>query len=127
MLIVDDEPHVRTYNRMLLAGLGVTQVWEAGSGAEGIAKYTEHRPSVVLMDVNMPAMTGEVMMTRLAEIDPAVSVIVMTSDSQGRTVRAFLALGAIGYVLKHTARECATASLAEALDSLVVAEGEAEK
>ena len=118
-LIVDDEAHVRAYTRMLLALLGVTTVWEAGSGADGLKLYLEHRPSVVLLDVNMPVMLGDVMMARLMAIDPAVAVIVMTSENNNGVVRIFQELGAIGYVLKHVARAQAVAMIGEALDTLL--------
>ncbi len=123
-LIVDDEPHVRTYTRLLLNGLGVTKVWEAGGGAEALALYFEHRPAVVLLDVNMPGMPGDVMMTRLMAIDPTVAVIVMTSENNNGIVRFFQELGAIGYVLKHVPRAQATKLIGEALDSLL--EGDEE-
>lgn len=118
-MIVDDEAHVRTYTRLMLNSLGVTMTWEASSGAEGLRYYLEHRPSVVLMDVNMPVMPGDVMMARLTAIDPAAAVIVMTSENNSGIVRYFQELGAIGYVLKHLPREKAIVMLAEALDSLL--------
>jgi DNA-binding NarL/FixJ family response regulator len=119
VLIVDDEAHVRMYSRLMLKALGVTTIWEAGTGADGLALYLEHRPSVVLMDVNMPTMTGDVMMARLTAIDPDAAVIVMTSESQAGVVNFFQELGAIGYVLKQLPREKAMAMIAESLDCLL--------
>lgn len=119
VLIVDDESHVRAYTRLLLASLGVTKVWEAGSGAEGLALYLQHQPAVVMMDVNMPVMSGDVMMARLTAMDPAVAVIVMTSENNTGVVRYFQELGALGYVLKHVPREQAQKMIGEALDCLL--------
>jgi len=122
VLIVDDEPHVRTYTRLLLASLGVTTVWEANGGAEGLALYLQHQPAVVLLDVNMPVMSGDVMMARLAAIDPDAAVIVMTTENNAGIVRFFQELGAVGYVLKHLPREQVSRMLAETLDGLLATE-----
>jgi DNA-binding NarL/FixJ family response regulator len=119
VLIIDDEPHARAYVRLILSALGVTTVWEAGNGAEGLALYGQHRPSLVMLDLNMPVMAGDVTMSRLGAIDPDVAVIVMTSENGLRTVRLFQELGAIGYVLKQSSREQATRMIQEALDSLL--------
>jgi len=118
-LVIDDEAHVRKYVRVLLASLGVTTVWEAGSGAEGLELYQQHQPSVVLLDVNMPVMKGDIVMGKLCEIDPHVAVIVVTSESQIGVVRTFQQLGAIGYVLKHAPREVALKMIGEVLEALV--------
>lgn len=126
-LIIDDESHVRRYVGMLLASLGVTTVWEAGSGAEGLMLYEEHQPSVVMLDVNMPVMKGDAVMKELCELDPAVAVIVMTSESQIGVVRIFQQLGAAGYVLKHAPREVATKMIGEVLDALLAGGDEAEE
>ncbi|MCX6956567.1 MAG: response regulator [Verrucomicrobia bacterium] len=124
-LIIDDEAHARKYVRLLLESLGVTTLWEAGSGAEGLALYAEHQPSVVLLDVNMPVMKGDVVLTKLCEIDPHAAVIVMTSESQIGVVKTFQQLGAIGYVLKHVPRETAVKMIGEVLGALVGGDEEA--
>ncbi len=118
-LIVDDEPHVRMYLRLILQTLGVTTTWEAKSGAEGLSLYLAHQPSVVLLDVNMPVMSGDVMMARLTAIDPEAAVIVMTSEVNSGLVRYFRDLGAIAYVVKHAPREEAQKNIGEALDLLL--------
>lgn len=121
-LIVDDEPHVRMYSRLMLKALGVTTVWEAGSGGEALEMYLKHQPSFVMLDVNMPIMTGDIMMARLTAIDPDAAVLVMTSENNNGVVRFFQELGAIGYILKHMPRERALETIAEAIDGLIETE-----
>jgi DNA-binding NarL/FixJ family response regulator len=101
VLIVDDEPHVRAYLRMVLQKLGVSTAWEAGSGDDALALYANHRPDAVLFDVNLPYMKGTVVLHRLLELDPDAAVVMVTSDQSGETVRATSELGAIGYLLKQ--------------------------
>ncbi|MBI5381540.1 MAG: response regulator [Opitutae bacterium] len=117
-LIVDDEPHVRVYLRMLLRSLGVTQVWEASDGKQAVELYTEHRPAVVLLDMVMPHVGGTQTLRDLQAIEPDVPVVVVTSQSSLKIVEEMHQLGAIAYLLKHTPREQMMKTLTEALDSL---------
>ena len=119
VLIVDDEPHVRSYLRMVLGALGVTEVWEAADGSDAIGLFQEHQPAVVLLDVNMPLLSGDETLRRLTTLDPGAAVIVVTSQNDFTTVKRFQELGAMGYVLKHVRREQITATLEELLDSLL--------
>jgi len=118
-LIVDDESHVRSYLRLVLAALGVTAVWEAADGAEGLALYEQHRPAVVLLDVNMPVMSGERMLEELTQLDPAAAVIMVTAQNEHETVKRFARLGAMGYLLKHLPKDELSRQLAEMLECLV--------
>jgi DNA-binding NarL/FixJ family response regulator len=63
--------------------------------------YQEHKPGVVLLDVNLPCMTGTEILRRLLVIDPDAAVIVVTSDQSGDTIREVSQLDAMGYVLKQ--------------------------
>ena len=95
-LIIDDEPHVRIFVRLLLREVGITQTWEAADGAQGVALATEHQPELVVLDVNMPVMTGLEALEQLAKQDPDLPVIMLTSESAMKTVQEALRLGAIG-------------------------------
>src|SRR5581483_10861676 len=57
VLIVDDEPLVRTLMHDALAAVGY-QVIEAGDGVEALQLIAQHDPSVVLLDMGMPVMDG---------------------------------------------------------------------
>jgi CheY-like chemotaxis protein len=117
-LIADDEPHVRAYLRLILRSLGVVSVWEAGDGSQALKLYEERRPDVVLLDVNMPVMSGDVVVDTLVRNFPEAAVIVVTSQSEHRLIKRFADLGVIGYVLKQQPREQVTEMIAEALDLL---------
>ncbi len=118
-LVVDDEPHVRAYLRLILSALGVSEIREAAGGIEGLELYQKYQPSIVLLDVNMPHVSGQETLSRLNEIDPNAVVVVVTSKNEITTVREFQALGASGYVLKHGAREVVTSTIEEILDTLL--------
>ena len=122
-LIVDDEAHARVYTRLLLTALGVKKVWEASGGAEALVLFSEHQPTVVVMDINMPMMAGDGLMAKLLAMDPELAVIVFTSESDIKTVRRFQEMGAIGYLLKQSPRDQVTELLGATLDSLIDDDG----
>ena len=80
-------------------------VGEAASGEEAVRLATEHQPDVVLMDLNLPGMSG-VEATRLvlrASPDTAVLVITMVEDDDA--IVSAVDAGARGYVLKGAGQE----------------------
>src|SRR5688500_5686039 len=93
-LIVDDEQHARTYARLLLKELGVTTFWEAGDGLQAIALFEQHRPEIVLLDVNLRMMTGLQVLQQMMQSRPEVPVIVLSSENAMTTVNEALRLGA---------------------------------
>lgn len=117
-LIVDDEPHVRTFLRLVLKELGIEQTWEAGDGAQALAEIEQHRPDLVLLDVNMPVIDGLEVLKRTKQLHPDLPVIVVTSESALKTVREAVRLGASSYVLKHRPKNEVVQALGGALDAL---------
>lgn len=80
ILIVEDTEDNRQILRDLLGMAGYTLI-EAGDGAEGVAKAAEHRPDLILMDIQMPVMDGYEA-TRHIKADPAlksIPVVAVTS------------------------------------------------
>src|SRR5580658_6188045 len=74
-LIVDDEAHVRVLLVALLKQLGVKTVWEAVDGTAGIAQAALHNPEVVLLDINLPEISGLDVLTKLKAEHPNIPVI----------------------------------------------------
>ncbi|MBL0898563.1 MAG: response regulator [Reyranella sp.] len=80
ILIIEDTEDNRQILRDLLGMAGYTLV-EAGDGAEGVAKAAEHRPDLILMDIQMPVMDGYEA-TRRIKADPvlkSIPVVAVTS------------------------------------------------
>jgi two-component system, chemotaxis family, chemotaxis protein CheY len=117
-LIVDDEAHVRTFLRLLLRELGITQTWEADDGAAAVEQALAHKPDLVLLDINLPVMTGLQALAKLRQVAPEIPVVMVTSQSALTTVREAVRLGAAGYVLKHTPKAQTLAALREVIDGL---------
>lgn len=117
-LIVDDEPHVRVFLRLLLKELGIETIWEAADGGEALVMAAHHDPELVLLDVNLPVMNGLEVLQKLGVQHPDTPVIMVSSQSAMKTVLDCVKLGAVAYVLKHSPRAEALKLLREALDSL---------
>jgi CheY-like chemotaxis protein len=98
VLVVDDEPHVAGLLRELLGALGHT-VQLAPTAADALQFVPEFRPDVVLLDLSLPDMPGEVALARLRETTPGVPVIIMTGHDP-ELARDMLAHGAFDYLLK---------------------------
>ena len=110
-LIVDDEPIARKVLREELEAIGgVEIVGEADSGPMALHKIVESRPDLVLLDLEMPAMSG-LEVVRNLKGGPHVPVIVVVTAYDQFALRAFEA-GAIDYLLKPVAQE----RLAEAIE-----------
>ena len=106
LLIVDDHPVVRDGLRGIFAAEdGFDVVGEAQDGAEAIARATELKPDVVLMDLRMPAMGGVEAIARLRETVPPARVLVLTTYDADHDVLPAIEAGATGYLLKDAPRD----------------------
>jgi YesN/AraC family two-component response regulator len=116
ILLVDDESHIRKYVSLILKQLGSPVIIEAGNGQEAIAAYQAEKPKLVLLDVNMPHMDGIEALRKLKEIDPACTVIMLTSLANRDTVERALEAGATSYIRKDTSKEEIAKALVEIID-----------
>ncbi len=117
-LIIDDEPHVRVYLRMLLKQLGITEILEAGDGEKALELVHTHNPDLVLLDIRMPGKSGPFVMGDIHAAKPNLPVIVVTAQVALKSVQEMHSMGAISYILKHTPRDQMVKMLTEAIDSL---------
>lgn len=100
-LLVDDHELVRTGFRMILEGeADLEVVGEAGTGEEGIDLARRLKPDVVLMDVNLPGISGIEATERLTRSGSPMRVIVVTMQDQQPFPKRLLEVGALGYVTK---------------------------
>jgi DNA-binding NarL/FixJ family response regulator len=104
VVIVDDDPLVRSGLAMILGGSpDIEVVGQAGDGLAGLEVVEHHRPDVVLMDIRMPLMDGiEATTALVAREDPPAVIVLTTFDADDYVLRA-LAAGASGFLLKDTA------------------------
>lgn len=115
ILIIDDEPHMRSYFGLLArTTLGGPEILEAGDETEGLARYAEARPDLVLLDVNLIGTSGLDLLAKLLRLDPGANVVMLTAVSLRRSIEEARALGAKGYILKDSGEDEVGAALLEA-------------
>ncbi len=102
VFIVDDHSFFRAGLRSLLVEHGFEVVGEAGSGEAALPLIERRRPDVVVMDLNMPEMSGAEATRRICERSPAPAVLVLTVSTGQRDVIEALEAGAAGYLLKDS-------------------------
>lgn len=99
--LVDDDPMVRTGLRFILGGEDDLAVaWQAGDGAEALARLAEHPVDVMLLDLRMPGTDGLATLQALAGTPRRPRVLVLTTFNTDEHVVAALRLGADGFLLK---------------------------
>ncbi|MFC0108473.1 response regulator [Kibdelosporangium aridum] len=105
VLLVDDQALIRAGFRALLAAEDdITVIGDAADGATGVSLARQHRPDVVLLDVQMPVMDG-IEATRQIASDPAladVHVVILTNYGFDEYVFNALRAGASGFLVKDT-------------------------
>jgi CheY-like chemotaxis protein len=117
VIIADDEPSLRILVRATV-GTDDYNVVEACDGDEAWSLIQEHRPSVVLLDVQMPGRTG-LEILRAIKSDPnltATRVILLTASAQESDIRAGLVAGADAYLTKPFSPRDLLSRLDEALE-----------
>jgi DNA-binding NarL/FixJ family response regulator len=101
ILVVDDHPIVRAGLRRLLAAQTEMEIWEAASGKEALSVFKEHRPTLVILDLNLPGIGGLEVIARMKIADPGARVLVLSMHNDQVHVTRALQAGAAGYVSKN--------------------------
>jgi CheY-like chemotaxis protein len=97
VLVVDDDDAIRDAVRDVLEAEGIA-VETATDGADALAKVSEKRPRLVLLDMRMPVMDGWGFASALRELGMDLPVVVMTAAADAKRWAA--EIGAIGVVAK---------------------------
>jgi DNA-binding NarL/FixJ family response regulator len=126
VVIADDHPVFRDGLAGLLADLGAEVVATVGDGQAAVDAVAAHQPDVVLMDIQMPGMSGLAATERVRRDHPGTAVLVLTMSADPATIQAALRAGALGYLLKEASRDDIEDALrAVARGQLVVGTGAA--
>jgi DNA-binding NarL/FixJ family response regulator len=110
-LVEDSQQLRRQLKHMLGRAPGVKCVCDCGSAEEALEKIPAAAPDVVLMDVNLPGISGIGCTARLKQLIPTLQVIMLTVYEDGENIFNALKAGACGYLLKRS-------SPAEILDAV---------
>jgi len=103
-LIVDDSSVMRKIVERSLrqAGIEITQVLEAGNGAEALGVLRDNAVDLILCDINMPVMDGLEFVKQLSTVEKSrgIPVVMITTEGSETHVVQALSAGARGYIRK---------------------------
>jgi two-component system cell cycle response regulator DivK len=118
ILVVEDHEDNRRMLRDLLTNAGF-EMLEAVTGTDGVAMAKEHRPDLILMDIQLPGIDGYEATRRIkAETTlGAIPVIAVTSYALSGDAKKALAAGCAGYVTKPYSPRALLAMIREHLTS----------
>ncbi len=112
VLIADDHPIVRQGMQMLLEvqdDIEIVGVVEDGGKAVALAEKT--RPTVALLDLNMPDMDGISATQAIQQASPETQVVILTSHHEDAMVFPAIKAGALSYLLKSTSPDDVVAAI----------------
>jgi DNA-binding NarL/FixJ family response regulator len=98
--VVDDHSFFRSGLIRLLRLSGVEVVGEAADGEAAVRLVAETAPDVIVMDLNMPGVSGIEATRRLVQESPVTKVLILTVSAEEADVTSAILAGASGYVLK---------------------------
>jgi DNA-binding NarL/FixJ family response regulator len=102
VLLVDDHDLFRTGLKTLLEEQGIRVVGEAANGQTALRLVSELAPEVVIMDLNMPGLSGVATTREVTSLSPLTRVVVLTISSDDNDVMDAVMAGACGYLLKDS-------------------------
>ena len=106
VLIADDHPIVRRGLLQIVADQpDMTVVADTGDGREALRLIDQHSPDVLVLDMNMPGLSGLEVLSQLREQPRKLAVLVLSVHPAGELARRVLKAGAAGYLSKDTAPE----------------------
>ena len=104
IVLADDHSVVRSGLRMLLEAEPDIEVLAEAGDVDAARRYTlGHKPTVLVLDLNMPGGSSLEAIPKIPELSPGTSVVVLTMQEDPAFAREALRAGARGYVLKHAA------------------------
>lgn len=102
VLMVDDHPIVLSAITNIVSKSDDFEVYTAHSGAEALALYEQHKPDIVLCDINLDAHMSGIELTQRLVATYGARVVVFSSHTDHGTITSAIEAGAQGYITKGT-------------------------
>jgi DNA-binding NarL/FixJ family response regulator len=100
VLIVDDHPIMRLGIASIVTNGGMEVLGQAGSGGEAIIMHKRLLPTVTLMDLRLPDMSGVEAIRQIRKHAPRAKIVVLTTYEGDEDILQALDAGASGYLIK---------------------------
>ncbi len=100
ILIVDDVVVMRSLLRSALVSFGYHDINEASCGEDALTMLQQGGYSFVLLDINMPGISGMRTLERIRQIDDDIFVVMVSSHSTAENVKQAIENGVNGFIVK---------------------------
>jgi DNA-binding NarL/FixJ family response regulator len=106
IVIVDDHKLVReTWALILNSELSFEVIAQCETGEEGVTVAKEHRPDIVIMDINLSGINGFEATSQIRKFSPGSKILGVSMHTQPTYVKQMIQKGAMGYVTKNSTKE----------------------
>jgi DNA-binding NtrC family response regulator len=116
ILLVDDEVHALRGYEMLLLAEGMANILACQSGQEALLSLSQREVTCILLDLVMPGMGGEDLLSMVTQDYPEVPVIVITATNDAETAVRCMKAGAFDYIVKPVDRTKLVTAVKRAFD-----------
>lgn len=114
VMLVDDHALVRAAVRQAIAGPDLELVAEAASAEEALELALKARPDVILLDIDLPGMSGVQLVRELAPRLPETRIVMLTVSTSERDLVEAIRYGAVGYLTKDLSPEALSTAVRDA-------------
>jgi len=105
VMVVDDHPMWRDSVARDLADAGYEVIAAVGDGAQAVRVGTSLRPDVVVLDLQLPDLSGVEVITALCKDETPVRILVLSASGEHQDVLDAVKAGATGYLVKSAGRD----------------------
>lgn len=121
LLIVEDEKIERESLKAMVQefNLPITSVLSADNGEDGLQKYYEEQPDIIMTDIDMPLLGGLDMIEKIRKKDSRVTCLVLTSYDYFSYAQKAIQLDVEDFIVKPADKEAVRKSLTQALETLI--------
>jgi DNA-binding NarL/FixJ family response regulator len=101
VMLVDDQTMIRQgFGYVISLQTDMTIVGEASDGKEAVVKAREYMPDVILMDIQMPIMSGIEATREIIKQNPTTKIVILTTFDDQEYIYQGIRAGAVGFLLK---------------------------
>jgi len=93
-------------------------IYSAKDGAEGLEMYREHRPDIIITDIQMPVMDGIEMSRRILDENPSAVIVITTAFNEKPYIDKAAEIGVFEYLKKPVVKEDLTLTLRKCAERL---------
>jgi len=111
VMLVEDHGLVRSAIRSTLSSAGIEVIADVGSAEEAMAIAARDRPDVLLVDIDLPGMSGIELVQELAPRFPEMRIVMLTASSNRADLFAAMRSGASGYLTKDVSAQGLTRAI----------------